>query len=799
MPSHAVPSDKESTFDLEIVGVVRRRWKLILFGISLGIAFAALYQFSATRIYESNIEVLIGQRSSEMTTSGTASSAAASGDSIATDQLATHMQLFMGRRNLAEAIDKHELGKLNSFQLSIKKNIHPIDHLLNNLDVQRGGKGSARDAMVIRASFRDTSAEDAAIVLAAVYESYRDYVESHGQSSGKEAMELIEAARQTHEEELASADEEYRTFISSVPVLLDGDKVRDIHKDRLESLEKELNEVRSSLAQSTSRLELIRSYLEKPELLESNDSSHLALLSQKEVERLQLFLDVTRGEAQSEAFVAEQPAREEAARAQYTRLLALLQTERTLAEDYGANHPLVAATQKEIQVIQEFISKNAPASSVAPGKKLGPKEMLSTYTMLLENDIAELTKREQILISDSASELALAKEVEASFLKGSSLKAQLNRAQLRYDEVIRRLQELNLAGNYAGFSTDLLSHAEVEQKASWPKLPIVIALGGIFGTLLGACLAIASELFDVTFRDAHDLEQSLGATAIAHIPRIDLKAVKKEIGESSKLDTSLVAFHMPRCPESELYRVARTSLMVKTRQLGATKLMMTSPHPGDGKSTTISNLAISLAQVGKRVLLIDADMRRPVIGGLFGVESSPGLTDALLELTSLNDCFHSTEVENLTIMPHGSRTQTPAELLESNQLGALLEACEKQFDFVLVDAPPLLAVADPAIIAPQVDAVILTVRIRKNGRRPVERAVRILRDIDVTPTAIVINATEKNGSQGGYGYSNGYSSEEYSYVGYYHEYGVKESTQTQKSLMPSISIDSSSNTKAMNF
>lgn len=798
MAKDVTSSSEDTQFDLDLIGVIRRRWALIAFGFGFGIILSLLYQFTATKVYESKVEVLVGQRSSEMTSSGTASTAAASGDAIATDQLATHMQLFTSRRNLAEAIEKNGLGKLDSFQKAIKKNTHPIDHLLDNLDVQRGGKGSARDAMVIRATYSDPKAEDAAKVLQAVYESYRNYVESHGENSGEEAIALIEAARKTHEDELADADKEYRAFISSVPVLLEGDTVRDIHRDRLENLEKELNEVRSNLAQQTSRLELIRTYLNRPELLESNDTAHLALLSQKEVERLQLFLDVTRGEAQSEEFQAEQPAREEAARAQYTRLLSLLQTERTLAEDFGPNHPLVAATQKEIQVIQEFISANAPTATAKQGRKLDPKEMLTTYSMLLEHDIAELEKREQILIADSANELRLAKGVEADFLKGSSLKAQLNRAQARYDEVIRRLQEINLSGSYAGFSTDLLASPEIEKEAAWPKLPIVVALGGILGLFFGGSLAVASELFDATFRDAHDLEYTLGAPAIAHIPRIDLKKVKKELSTETRLDPSLVAFHTPRSPESELYRVARTSMMVKTRASGATKLMMTSPHPGDGKSTTISNLAISFAQAGKKVLLIDADMRRPVIGGLFGLEASPGLSDALLETSDLQDCFHASEVPNLMIMPHGGRTHSPAELLESSQLSKVLADCERQFDVVLVDAPPLLAVADPAIIAPIVDAVMLTVRIRKNGRRPVERAVRILQEIDVTPTALIINATEKNG-QGTYGYSNGYSSEEYSYVGYYHEYSVTPEKPARRSEQSARLVETVSSLKASSF
>ncbi|TWT79210.1 Tyrosine-protein kinase YwqD [Planctomycetes bacterium CA13] len=758
-------ASKAPVIEINLLGMLRRRWPLIVFGILVGVSLAAFYYAATTRMYESKIEILVGQRSSEVTSSGTLSGAAASGDSIQDDQLATHMRLFVSRRLLSDAIKDGKLAELESFKNAAKEGRGGIDHILQHIEVIRGGEGSSRDAMVLRAAYRDSSPEDAALVLSTIYDSYRDYVESHGHDSTEQAVELIQQARQTHEEELAAADIAYREFVKSVPVLIEGDSVQDIHKERLANLEKELHLVTNSLAESRSRLEVIATYLADRNGQEINNIDHLALLSHNEVERLKLFLDMTRGETQSEAFQAEQPIRQEVAKAQYNRLLDLIQKEQSLADAFGPGHPLVEAARQEAEITRQFIAKNAPTNAKVATKKLDPAEMLKTYTSLLQNDISELEKRKEILLADSEVEMRMAKQVEGDFMKGASLRARHSRAQMRYDEVIRRLQELNLSRSYAGFSTDLLASPEVSRGAAWPKLPIICALGLFLGAMLGLALAITTELLDSTFSDVHDLERTLGAPAIAHVPRFNTRDLKSKTRSGSLIQPSLVTFHAPRSAESEVYRVARTSLMVANRKTNVRTMMMTSPQPGDGKSTTISNLAVSFARAGKKVLLIDADMRRPVIAGLFGVQREPGLSDVLSGTISARESIQNTEVSNLDLIPNGRPTADPSELLESDRFGAMVAELTQRYDLVLIDAPPLLAVADPAIIAPLVDAVVLTVRVNKHARGPVEQASKILQDQGLAPAAIVVNGVDQSSKSYGYG---SYSAGKYAYVGDYH-------------------------------
>ncbi len=336
---------------------------------------------------------------------------------------------------------------------------------------------------------------------------------------------------------------------------------------------------------------------------------------------------MTRGENKSEAFQAEQPVRQEAARVQYNRLLELIQKEQALRDSFGDSHPLVDLARKEIEITKSFMETNAPNAAAPTQTQLAPKDMLETYVLLLNNDISELQKRAEILSAESEKELAEAKAVESDFLAGVSLKAKLNRAQARYDQVLLRLQELNLSKSYAGFSTDLLAAPEASTTPTWPKLPIIAGMGLFFGLVLGAGIAIAADTLDSTFSSTAELEAAAGTTVIAHIPQFDVRKLRKRIKSDAHLSASIVTFHAPQSAEAEIYRVARTNLLVNNRKTAVRTIMNTSPQPGDGKSTTISNLAVAFARTGKKVLLIDADLRRPVLSKLFGIKDTPGLAD----------------------------------------------------------------------------------------------------------------------------------------------------------------------------
>ena len=193
----------------------------------------------------------------------------------------------------------------------------------------------------------------------------------------------------------------------------------------------------------------------------------------------------------------------------------------------------------------------------------------------------------------------------------------------------------------------------------------------------------------------------------------------------------------------------RTALYFGTGAAMPRVIQITSPNRADGKTTLSANLSVSIAQSGKRVLLVDADFRRPRLHKVFALPAGTGLASVLAGAADLGDAIQDSVVAGLSILPCGPRPSDPAELLSSPRLQEVLEVARQHYDFVLVDTPPLLAVTDPSVVAPRVDGVLLNIRVSKNSRPDAERAREVLGTLGATMIGVVVNGVSPDG--GGYG------------------------------------------------
>ncbi len=187
------------------------------------------------------------------------------------------------------------------------------------------------------------------------------------------------------------------------------------------------------------------------------------------------------------------------------------------------------------------------------------------------------------------------------------------------------------------------------------------------------------------------------------------------------MERHLITIESSKSPISEQYRTLRTNIQYASVDKELKSIIVTSPNPGEGKSTTISNLAIVFAQQGKKVLLVDADLRKPTIHYTFNINNSKGLTNLLMKQTTLKNVIQQTPVLDLFILPSGTIPPYPAELLESEAMSQLMDRLKVDFDLVLFDTPPILAVADAQILANKCDGSILVV---KSGSTEKEGAIR---------------------------------------------------------------------------
>jgi len=214
----------------------------------------------------------------------------------------------------------------------------------------------------------------------------------------------------------------------------------------------------------------------------------------------------------------------------------------------------------------------------------------------------------------------------------------------------------------------------------------------------------------------------------------------------------VVAHHDPSAVASEAYRVLRTNLQFLGLDEPVRSILITSATPGEGKSTTISNLAVAFAQTGAKVCLVDGDLRRPTIAKAFGLENWSGLTTALIGQAPLDECVKATDVPGLSIMTSGPIPPNPAELVGSARMSALLAQLQERFDMVLIDSPPVLAVTDAAVLAPKVGGVVVVVRANAVDHRQVSRAKEALEAVKARVLGVVLSAVQPEGRDGYYYY-----------------------------------------------
>lgn len=219
-------------------------------------------------------------------------------------------------------------------------------------------------------------------------------------------------------------------------------------------------------------------------------------------------------------------------------------------------------------------------------------------------------------------------------------------------------------------------------------------------------------------------------------------------------ERTLITEIHPKSPVSEAYRKLRTNIDFSNVQGDTRSIVITSSRMAEGKSTTISNLAVAYAQASKNVLLVDADLRKPILHRIFGVSNRSGLTSVLSHQDTLQETIRSTPIDNLSLLTSGQVPPNPAEMLASKRMAELIEDMERRFDMVLFDTPPLLAVTDAQLVASRADGVILVVESGKVKKDMVLKAKQALEHAQARILGVVLNnvARSKKDSYGYYYY-----------------------------------------------
>ena len=392
---------------------------------------------------------------------------------------------------------------------------------------------------------------------------------------------------------------------------------------------------------------------------------------------------------------------------------------------------------------------------------------------------------------DVATRLQIARRLLTA--RATVLQSEIESKNEVFNTVLTKMQETDIDQKAEEAEVELSNLSELPGKPSSPKTATVLAAGSILGMMIGLALAFLLVQLDNKFHTVSQVEMLSGLPILATIPRTDLKilaGLKAEREKKLKVaDPPGMELWDPRLlfrPALlqtlfvEAYRILRASVSLLGKEENRKVTLFSSAIPGDGKTTVATNFAVAAAQQGKKTILIDFDLRKPAIHKGFGVTRngvSAGITEVLTGKASVSDAVQEQAVQkNLSVLLAGTKAPNPGELLTTEAVADLLEDLKKEFEVIVIDSAPLLAVPDTRLLAPEVDNFCLVVRVEYTPKDAVAKALAMLCDNGTEPSGVVVNAYhEKRGftrKYGSYGqYRHGYGSGSY---GAYTSYGADD-------------------------
>lgn len=425
----------------------------------------------------------------------------------------------------------------------------------------------------------------------------------------------------------------------------------------------------------------------------------------------------------------------------------------------GLRQHYVEAVQERDGLLQSGLGKNHPDVLSAEAK-------LGTAHKAL---MAEIRNIQGALDRDLAAVIQEEGGVAALFEKAKGQALDLNLQEIDYNRLLRRKQnteklyslllerskESDLTRRMRVNNVSIVDEPVEPDAPVKPNMPLNVAGGLGLGLLLGAGAAYGRSLLDRTVKTPEDVEHVLNASFLGLIPEFDASALgpQKRKRRAVLEQPELIVHHAPMSGIAEASRSVRTNLMFMAPDKPFKTLLVTSAGPAEGKTTVACCTAVAMAQAGKRVVLVDCDLRRPRLHRIFrgrGVDAGPGLTTALMD--ERQDPVLTTDVPNLFVIPAGPIPPNPSEILQSERFRAYLTKLQARFDQIILDSPPVVAVTDAVILSTMTDGTMLVVRAFKTTKDLAKHGIRQLRHVGSRVAGVVLNAVNLDRDEYQYSY-----------------------------------------------
>lgn len=726
--------------------ILLNRWPFLLAGLAIGAILGYLIHSNSPALYEASAQVLVVKKRAEAVKSGDVRIEAVE------DYLSTQLTLIRSekiRLSAARLALQSELAAAPSDERSMAGMIAGGLTVSRDKDAGTGAVGNG----VLNLSFRGPNSEDCRKILEAVIkahqmELFRIYDQANTEKIAQlnKMIEAVEEKREQTGEERVDALRELREKTSEDVVTV---------RARVSALREQIRTLKNEQIQLEDQLKLIAETGDNPQ--------DRALTLSQLTSQFRFNGPVPTGPT---LLPAANPMD-----AERVAELKALESKRGILIDSGVgrDHPRLVAidtkiadTRRDLERAVRLTTENRPAPSKS--KMADELTALSLWLTQKQKTVQKQLQQTESQLKTDEELLKTANGLQDHIEASSSLIQQ-------YDTELKRIdtEKLNTIATQGsgGYATESITPPGNGYKIA-PVLNRSLITGLGIGLVLGVLTMLLAEVSDQSFRSPADVRRRMGVPVIAHIPWI--RPSKAALATPTALDHVLAAALRPKSVEAEAYRGLRTQLFFSTQGRGHQVIQITSPTPGDGKTSTAANLAISLAQAGKRVILIDCDFRKPRVHKLFGLDSPEiGLSSVVAGVGELRQEILPSGQINLDLLLCGPRPGNPSELLTSPAFHGVIEELRTQYDFVIVDTPPVLAVVDPLTIAPWIDGVVVVIRMSKKARPNAEQARERLAGVGAKILGVALNVADQRTGIYGYGYAYNYKYKEYEYADRYTE------------------------------
>lgn len=743
LPGHTNPDDEAERLPINYLQlVIRYKWRL-LGGLAVGLILGHLLYLKAGPEFEAFAEILVQRKyappireEEKMLTAGATPS--------------EHIKLILSPMIAGEAVKQGHLESLKTF----RGEPDPTEVILDTLKVKRVAGQDRSHSNVFDIRYTSMQAGDATKVLESVIAAYEEFLKSNSNEQSHEVQQLAKAATLSMAEGLREKEREYSEFMQSVPEEFRsalGAKTQPTQtqtnvapQDVIKTYGEEANRNRIKMAELRSRQQAVERAIAANEPRETLE------------QQVRRFLNTTDGRT------SEAQNKSTEIGIYQTQLIPLLIRERELSRQFGRDWPELKSVRSNIETVVRTYRKlgiqlpeGIGVQSDADKSKFAEIDLVALYLADVKQQIIELQLKEEQLNLLISTEEKKSSEFAKYQTQDQSLRAELTLLQDLWSKTMEREQKVSIEKDTNGYRMTRIS--PVKQALVIKRMMKFYAAGAAVCLFLVALTCVLQELADLTIKSVRDVRDIVRQPVLGSVCHF-VVSVDRAGPTSGIPHPALRYLHAPSSVEAETYRTIRASLMVMAENLGAKVVMISSSEPGDGKTTLASNLAVAVAQSGKRVLLIDGDLRRPSVHRMLRIPQGVGLTEVLTGSAEFNDAIRPTVVDRLSVMTTGTPPANPAETLSLPTMHEILARAKEEFDFVFLDAPPLLAVSDPCVMARHTDGILLVARLNKNTRTALIRVRQLLQDQEIPVIGAVVNGVPaKGGHEFGYTYYGEYA------------------------------------------